>query len=175
MQRFIISSILIASLLTAACSSSKQGGEGEADTVRSAKIGFQGDSVARNRRVRPEIGPRSCRVVATIVSIDPTPHSNDPNHPAAKYPSVATIRVDSVLMKGVAFSEQFAPGATATVTFAPTLVSSKEIQPGIQQNLPGLHVGSRFQADVMERRLIPEKSERDFATTPLVVFDYKAL
>lgn len=174
-MRFTLSSIVVASLLVAACSSSQQGSEGEADTVRSGKAVFQGDTAARRRGVRPEIGARSCRVVATIVSIDPTPHSNDPNHPAAKYPSVATIRIDSVLMKGNAFSEPLASGGTATVTFAPTLIPTKEIEPPIPQNLPGLHVGSRFQADVMERRLPGGKASRDFATTPLVIFEYKAL
>lgn len=173
MSRIILASALIASLLAAGCSSSQQGSE--ADSTRSGKIVFRGDTAARRNHVRPEIGARSCRVIGTIVEIDPAPHSNDPSHLAAKYPSVATIRVDSVLLTGNAFSESVAPGSTAKVTFAMTLLPTKDIEPRLPKDFPGLSVGARFKADLMDRRLPGEKAARDFATTPLVVFDYQAL
>jgi hypothetical protein len=179
-EELIVTSPMLRNLLTlvllvaiGACSSSQhQGGETMADSSAAA---VRKADTARGVDPRKAIGGKDCRIVGTIVAIDPTPHGNNPDHPTAKYPSVATVRVDSVLLTGSMFSHPPAAGDNVTVTFAYTLSPTKGLKLHIRQEYPGLTVGDRFRADIHERILPPDKAAVSFTTTPLVIFDYEAL
>jgi hypothetical protein len=176
-NRIIIPTLALA-FIVAACSSSHQGGSEGSDTAASATAPakFRGDTSGRDMSMnRTVIGARSCRIVGVVTAIDPTPRSNNPDHPTAKYPSIATVRVDSVLLTGERFSSALVPGQSVTVTFAYTLNPTEGIVPNLRKEYPGLRVDSRFQADIIDRGIPAGKSDRDFATTPLVIFDYHPL
>lgn len=100
------------------------------------------------------IPPNHCRIVGTVVAIDQSLKSSDPQSPCSKAPCLATVRVDSILGYGSAFGNPIAVGRQVEVMFGFTLSPTKEILPQLTQAYPGLKVGSSFAANVRsdERR-----------------------
>lgn len=120
-----------------------------------ASRGEENASLSQHRVVsdRPStVAPGRCRIVGTLVAVDSTLEQSGP---CSKAPCRGTVRVDSVLGYGSAFGNPLAPGNAISVHFAFTLsFTSEELFPTMTQRLPGLAVGSKFQADV-ESRLTP--------------------
>ena len=94
------------------------------------------------------IPPNHCRIVGTVVAIDQSLNSSDPQSPCAKDPCSATVRVDSILGYGSAFGGPIAVGQQVQVSFGFTLSPTKEILPQLTQAYPGLKVSSSFVANV---------------------------
>ncbi len=131
-------SALLWSMLLISCSTSKE-----------ARDHADGLQVAKERMVMgapTPIPPNHCRVIAAIESIEkPFEGANDKD-PCGKVPCLATVRIDSVLGFGSAFPSGMSAGKTIQVKFALTLSSTKEMLPEVTPALPGLSVGSRFEA-----------------------------
>jgi hypothetical protein len=173
MRSFILVPVL--AIVLGACSSSHQRGTEVAGDTAVTPAARRADTGRRGGIDWSSIGSRSCMIVGTITAIDPMPRSNNPGHPTAKYPSVATVRVDSVLMTGPNFPQHLAPGQSITITFAHTLSPTKDIIKHLSRDYPGLSVNQRFQGEVIDRAIPAGKASQDFSTTPLVIFDYQAL
>ncbi len=95
-----------------------------------------------------QIPPNSCRVRATIIAIDATLADASPTDPCARFPCTASVGIDSVLGYGSSFPRALASGDTISVRFQYTLAPSRSAIPDMRPELPGLHAGSRFIADV---------------------------
>ncbi len=128
----------LVAVLTLSCSSSRQE-QSAAETSEKEKA-----MVSEGQR----IPPNHCRVVATIVAIKPDLKGSTEKDPCGKSPCVATVKIDSVLGYGSAFGSTLGSGKEIELRFTHTLSPTKEILPDINPPLPGLAVGSRFQADV---------------------------
>jgi hypothetical protein len=97
-----------------------------------------------DRQVR--IAPGRCRIVGTLVAIDSVLEKGGP---CSKAPCRGFVRVDSVLGYGAAFGNPVAVSERVDVRFAFTLAPmSKELFPNMTEQLPGLQIGTRFQADL---------------------------
>lgn len=99
--------------------------------------------------VGENIPPNSCRVVATVLSIDPILKSRNEKDPCSKAPCRVLVRVDSILGYGAAFAKPLAVGDTLSVTFAFTVAATKEILPSLSQSYPGVAKGTIFLADIL--------------------------
>lgn len=97
--------------------------------------------------VGPGVPPGHCRIVGTVISISNslTAKAEDP---CSKAPCTASIKVDEILGYGSAFTSPLSAGKEIQVRFTFTLAPSKEMYPQMAPPLPGLAVGSRFQADL---------------------------
>lgn len=96
---------------------------------------------------RHQIPPGSCRLIATVVSIDDSLAEN-PDDPCSQTPCRAVVRVDSVLGYGQGFAPPLARGNELEVTFKFTLHPTDTLFPNMTQSYPGLAVGETFLADV---------------------------
>ena len=92
------------------------------------------------------IPPSNCKVIATVETIERTLEGTSEKDPCGKAPCMATVRIDSVLGFGSAFPSTMSAGKKIQVKFALTLSSTKEMLPEVTPALPGLSVGSRFEA-----------------------------
>ena len=133
-----ISVVSVCSAFLIACGSGKSAQEGTKEGGSSPAIQFAGD----------RIPPNHCRIVGTVVSIDPIMTSSDPQSPCSKAPCSATVRVDSILGYGSAFGSSITAGQQVQIMFGFTLSPTKEILPQLTQVYPGLKVGSSFVANV---------------------------
>jgi len=97
--------------------------------------------------VGPGVPPGHCRIVGTVISIS-TALSAKTEDPCSKASCVASIKVDEILGYGSAFTSPLSKGKEIQVRFTFTLAPSKEMYPQMSPSLPGLVLGSRFQADL---------------------------
>ncbi len=119
------------------------------------------------REVR--IAPGRCRIVGTLVSIDSTLEKGGP---CLKAPCRGFVRVDSVLGYGAAFGNPVAVNERIDVRFAFTLApTSRELFPNMTKQLPGLQVGTRFQADLESQNEFGNSERR----VSYLVHDYERL
>ncbi len=109
-------------------------------------------SKPRVANVGENIPPNSCRVVGTVLSIDPILKSRNEKDPCSKTPCQVTVRVDSIVGYGSAFNKPFAVGNTISVTFAFTVGPTKEILPSLSQSYPGVAKGTAFLADILSQQ-----------------------
>lgn len=128
----------LVAVLIASCSSSRQE-QSAAETSEKEKA-----MVHEGQR----IPPNHCRVVGTVVAVKPDLKGSGANDPCGKAPCIATVKIDSVLGYGSAFGSSLGSGKEIEVRFTHTLSPTKEVLPEINPPLPGLAVGSQFQADV---------------------------
>ncbi len=119
-----------------------------------AACASQTDKTVREEGLSPKlvadqgerIAPGKCRIVGTVVAIDPSLESGGP---CSKAPCRAVVRVDSILGYGSAFGNPLALQAQIPVRFAFTLErTSKDLFPNMTDQYPGLAIGSRFQTDI---------------------------
>jgi len=118
------------------------------------------------------IAPNHCRIIGTIVSVDPDFRTGEPGTPTAEEPCLAVVRVDSVLGYGSAFGRPLAQGREIEVLFKFTLSPTKDLFPRLARHYPGLKAGSRFQADV---ELVSERPRESGAVAGYrhVVYGYE--
>jgi hypothetical protein len=95
----------------------------------------------------PAVAPGHCRIVGTIVKIEDS-RSAKSDDPCSKAPCVATVRVEEILGYGSGFARTLHKADEIQIQFRSTLGPTKEILPQITPPLPGLAVGSKFQADL---------------------------
>lgn len=95
----------------------------------------------------PGLSPDHCRIIATVVSIENL-LSGHPGDPCSKAACIAAIRVDEILGYGSGFNKPLSKESEIRVRFLYTLASTKELFPAMNPGLPGLKVGSSFEADL---------------------------
>lgn len=128
----------LATLLAVSCSSSRNEGTG------GETAGKEKSLITEDQR----IPPNHCRMVGTVIAIKPSLEGRTATDPCGKAPCIATVRIDSVLGYGSAFGTTLSSGKEITIRFTHTLSPTKELLPEVNPPLPGLSVGSQFQADV---------------------------
>lgn len=106
--------------------------------------------------VGPGVPPGHCRIVGTVISIS-NALSAKAEDPCSKAPCMASIKVDEILGYGSAFTSPLSNGKEIQVQFTFTLAPSKEMSPP----LPGLAVGSRFQADLSMGDMAIDKASKN--------------
>ena len=97
--------------------------------------------------VGPGVPPGHCRIVGTVISISNT-LSAKAEDPCSKSPCMASVKVNEIIGYGSAFTSPLSMGKEIQVRFTFTLAPTKEMYPQMSPPLPGLAVGSRFQADL---------------------------
>ncbi len=98
------------------------------------------------------IPPNHARIEGEIVELDSTSlEAPDVAGPCSRVPCVASVRIGSVLGLGVGFPQPFQEGMVVRMKFAYTLDPSQRHFPEMQPAFPGLHLGSKFKADVMSQ------------------------
>lgn len=93
------------------------------------------------------IPPGNCRLVGKVVAILPQ-RDADKQSPCGQVPCRARVRVQRILGYGAAFQPPLAEGQQIKVYFAFTLSPTGKYFPELASPLPGLPVGSLFEADI---------------------------
>lgn len=133
--------LIVSCFFIVSCSSSRYDKKERADVPKNP-VPLAGETIP----------PNTCRLVATVISIDPTLKSGNDKDPCSKAPCFATVRVDSIVGYGAAFTKPLAVGNTISVTFAFTVAPTKEIIPSLSQSYPGVAKGTTFSADVISQQ-----------------------
>jgi hypothetical protein len=155
---YVLLSFLVAGLMS--CSDQTKKAVRDEDQHRPAKP-------TADQNIR--ISPGKCRIVGTLVSVDPT---MDKEGPCSKAPCRGTVRVDSILGYGSAFGNPIATNTQIQVRFAFTVApTSEDLFPNMTERLPGLNVGSHFQAD-LESQIEMNKGAQ---SPTYLVYDYRKL
>lgn len=131
-------SVLLLGILLISCGTSKEE-KHHPDETRGAN-----EQIVRSAPT--SIPPNHCRVMATIESIEATLEGANEKDPCGNMPCLATVKIDSIVGYGSAFPKPLAAGQTLRVRFAFTLNATKDMLPDVKPALPGLSVGSRFEA-----------------------------
>ena len=110
------------------------------------------DMADQNQNTKPQpagpgVAPGQCRIVGTVVKVEMS-GSSDETDPCSKAPCLASVRVEEILAYGSGFARTLHKDEEIKVQFRLTLSPTKEILPEIVPPLPGLSVGSKFQADL---------------------------
>ncbi len=116
-----------------------------------------------------KVPPGHCRIIATLLGVDSTLEAAGP---CSQAPCRATVRVDSVLAYGAAFSNPLAVHARINVRFAFTVgPTTKELFPTMTDRLPGIRIGNRFQTDLESR----EEMQSEGHTPLYLIYTYTLL
>ena len=97
----------------------------------------------------PGIAPGHCRIVGIVTAIDQQ-RAERADDPCSKAPCTATVKVNEVLGYGSGFSDVLGKGREIKVRFRYTLAPTGDLFPNMAPSLPGLAVGSAFQADLQK-------------------------
>lgn len=92
------------------------------------------------------INPNNCRIIGTIEAIE---EYKDNNGPCATQPCIATVKISSVISRGMGFTETLSANDTINLKFEYTLnQTSKDNFPKIKVNFPGLKIREMFKGDI---------------------------
>ncbi len=138
MKRLIIAS-LFATFVFNSCGSSRH------ETLQTGKKNTEHEMI---KNPPPGPAPGTCKIIATVETIDRMLKGTGDNDPCSKAPCSATIRIDSVLGYGSAFPKPLLVGQLLRVRFAHTLNPTKEMWPDVKPSLPGLRIKDTFEAIV---------------------------
>ena len=140
-----LSLLFVAAALPYACKTTQEEKSETSQTSRGATIET---NPRPTRNASLHIPPDHCRVVATVIRIEPIVEETNDKNPCSRFPCRAIVRIDSLVGYGSAFPYPLAPGQQIPVTFALTLGPTKETFPRIFPPLPGLPISATFIADV---------------------------
>jgi len=92
-----------------------------------------------------------CRIAATVLSIDETHISADPENPCSQAPCMTQVEVEQVLGYGSGFNGNLSKGQKLALRFALTTTDTKVLNLKLDNHLPGISAGERFQGDIEYR------------------------
>jgi hypothetical protein len=104
-----------------------------------------------NKNSAEGIAPGNCRLIASVIKIDSSLNTEDPESPCAKGSCLALVKIQNVLAYGSAFPSDVAEGAEINLFFPNTLTPHFL---GIKSSSPDLKNGDLFQA-LVEARMHP--------------------
>jgi hypothetical protein len=110
------------------------------------------------------IPPGACRLVGKVVAILPQ-RDADKQAPCGQVPCRAQVRVERVVGYGAAFQPPLAEGQQIKVYSTFTLSPTGKYFPELATPLPGLPVGSLFEADITTLAEAATAQERWFRVT----------
>ena len=121
-----------------------------------------------SKRTPSAVAPGHCRLEAEVLSIMQKMSKEDRNDPCGKAPCQAIVQINKIHGYGSAFQKPLSVDKKLTFDFAFTVGNTKTLGLKMNEHLPGLQKGDRFQADVEEQQQFGGK-------TAYVVYTYKKL
>lgn len=119
-----------------------------------------------------KVPPGNCRITGRIISIKPNLLTSNPKNVCSQYPCFATVKIDSILGYGAAFSKPVNRGKEITLKFEYSLKpTTKELFPNMDERLPGLDVNSVFTGDI--EYLSPAENPEIIDDNTYRIFYYK--
>jgi|GEM_PF-1764765 len=116
------------------------------------------------------IRPGSCRVVATLLRVDPARHAESPKDPCGVHPCRGWVVIDTVLGCGDGVTDPLQAGDTVLFSFVMTLNDTRDLGIDARTVYPGLVPSDRFGTDVLY--LLTPASESPRTDGSLTVYDY---
>lgn len=113
--------------------------------------GMEPNSTTSNHQDSLKLPPNTCRIIGKVVAISPE-RDKDKNSPCGKAACKALVTVQQVLGYGAAFGDVLTEGQDINIHFTYTLGSTKQTFPQLTTQLPGLQIGSIFEADVKNNK-----------------------
>ena len=101
----------------------------------------------KQRLAAPTIAPGHCRIIGKVIAISPEREANATNI-CGKTPCRAKIKIEKVIGYGHSFNETLAVGEEINAYFIFSLKPTEKLLPDLTTPLPGLKIGSSFQADI---------------------------
>ena len=92
------------------------------------------------------IGPNACRIIGTVIEVE---EYKDKNGPCSTKPCVATVTINSIISRGMGFTDVLSTNNYIHLKFEFTLTpTSAEMFPKLKNRFPGLDVGDKFKGDI---------------------------
>ena len=92
------------------------------------------------------IGPNSCRIIGTLKAVE---EYRDKDGPCSTYPCVATVKINSIISRGMGFTDVLSTNNYIHLKFEFTLTpTSAEMFPKLKYRFLGLEVGDKFKGDL---------------------------
>ena len=107
-----------------------------------------------------------CHVVATIISIDQSLDSNNPESPCGRVQCGALIRIDKIVKMGQQCAPYIVPGAEKKAYFKITLGNTLTLFPNMQRHFTGLGVNDTFSTSFVA---IADYNEEEYQ---IVIYSY---
>lgn len=117
------------------------------------------------------INPNNCRIIGTIEAIE---DYGDTTGPCSTQPCVATIKINSVISRGMGFTDVLSANDIINLKFEYTLSpTSEEIFPKLNIKFPGLKIGDKFKGDI--EKIISIKVEGVKTPEIFRIFNYDVI
>lgn len=108
---------------------------------------------------KENISPGSLLIIGTVMEIDSSTDTSNPDSPCGKVPCNTVVKIDSVLGYGAAFGKPLVPQRDINLKFMFTTgMTSSDLFPNINENFPGVKVGSKFRGSIQEIKNAVNKS-----------------
>ena len=92
------------------------------------------------------INPNSCRIIGVVEAIE---DFKDTSGPCSTQPCVATVKINSIISRGMGFTEVLSSNDIINLKFEFTLSpTSEEMFPKLKNKFPGLKIGDKFKGDI---------------------------
>lgn len=95
----------------------------------------------------PEIAPGHCRIIGKIIAISPEREANATGI-CAQTPCRAKVKIQKIIGYGHSFNQTLAVDQELNAYFVFSLKPTDKLFPDMTTPLPGLKIGSSFQADI---------------------------
>lgn len=93
------------------------------------------------------VAPGHCRIIAKVIAISPEPEANATGI-CAQTPCRAKVKIQKIIGYGHSFNQTLAVDQEINAYFVFSLKPTEKLLPNMTTPLPGLKVGSSFQADI---------------------------
>ena len=104
------------------------------------------ESISDAKVVQGNTEVSGCSVEATIISIDPTLDSTNPETPCGRVPCAALIRIDKIVKMGQQCAPYVVSGAELWAYFKITLSKTDSLFPDMRRHFSGLEKSDTFAA-----------------------------
>ncbi|QMU27034.1 hypothetical protein [Adhaeribacter radiodurans] len=95
----------------------------------------------------PAISPGHCRIIGKVIAISPEPEAGVTGI-CGQVPCRAKVKIQKILGYGHSFNQTLAVDQEINAYFTFSLQPSAKLLPNMTTPLPGLKIGSSFQADI---------------------------
>lgn len=154
--------------LASCCTPRAATGDGRTDNRKTS------DSLAVDSIVEAPPRPGYCRIIGTIVEINPAHISADSSDPCSNAPCRARVKIEEILGVGDDFPPLLlSQGDAVVMTFTTSLAPINDTFNGLHTSYPGLTLHSRFRADVAYNLVYSSESATEDGS--LTVYGYQVV
>lgn len=117
------------------------------------------------------INPNNCRIIGTVEAIEDYRNFNEP---CSTQSCVATVKISSIISRGMGFTDVLSANEIINLKFEYTLSpTSEEIFPKLNVKFPGLKIGDKFKGDI--EKIISIKVEGVKTPEIFRIFNYDVI